>query len=145
MPGAVAATQARGSTIYFKHQPHVWPWPRSFAEGSPWLDKRVRQATSLCGDRTSMLKRLDGMVVVPKGTAPPDPPWWCNPRFDTHYDPAAAKALMTEAGRSAAKPLKVRVQISAPDTGPMQLLPMNELVQQSLKGCYFEVQFDVIE
>ena len=27
----------------------------------------------------------------------------------------------------------------------MQPLPMNEFVQQSLKQCYFDVQFDVIE
>jgi ABC-type transport system substrate-binding protein len=41
--------------------------------------------------------------------------------------------------------LKVKVQISASGSGQMQPLPMNEFVQQSLKACWFDVQFDVIE
>ena len=40
---------------------------------------------------------------------------------------------MAEAGHSPAKPLKVKVQISASGSGQMQPLPMNEFVQQSLK------------
>jgi ABC-type transport system substrate-binding protein len=144
-PDAVAALQARGNKIYFNQQPHVWPWQLSFAEGSPWLDKRVRQAANLCVDRTGILKLLGGMMAVPKGTVPPGHPWWGNPKFDIRYDPAAAKALMTEAGFSASKPVKVKVQISASGSGQMQPLPMNEFVQQSLKQCFFDVQFDVIE
>lgn len=144
-PDAMAAIQQRGHKIYFNQQPHVWPWQLSFAEGSPWLDKRVRQAANLCVDRTGLLKLLGGMMGVPKGTVPPGHPWWGNPKFDIRYDVAAAQKLMTEAGHSAAKPLRVKVQISASGSGQMQPLPMNELVQQSLKQCYFDVQFDVIE
>lgn len=144
-PDAVPSIQARGNKVYFNQQPHVWPWQLSFAEGSPWLDKRVRYAANLCVDRLSMLKLLGGMMAVPKGTVPPGHPWWGNPKFDIRYDPTEAKKLMTEAGFSAAKPLKVKVQISASGSGQMQPLPMNELVQQSLKQCYFDVAFDVIE
>jgi ABC-type transport system substrate-binding protein len=144
-PDAMAQIQSRGNKIYFNQQPHVWPWQLSFAEGSPWLDKRVRHAANLCVDRTGLLKLLGGMMSVPKGTVPPGHPWWGNPKFDITYDPDAAKKLMTEAGWSAAKPLKVKVQISASGSGQMQPLPMNEFVQQSLKACYFDVQFDVIE
>lgn len=144
-PDAMAPIQARGFKTYFNQQPHVWPWQLSFADGSPWLDKRVRQAANLCVDRTGMLKLLGGMMAVPKGTVPPGHPWWGNPKFDIKYDPDAAKKLMSEAGYSAAKPLKVKVQISASGSGQMQPLPMNEFAQQSLKGCYFDVQFDVIE
>ena len=50
-PDAMAAIQGRGNKVYFNQQPHVWPWQLSFAEGSPWLDKRVRQAANLCVDR----------------------------------------------------------------------------------------------
>lgn len=144
-PDAMAQIQSRGNKIYFNQQPHVWPWQLSFAEGSPWLDKRVRHAANLCVDRTGLLKLLGGMMSVPKGTVPPGHPWWGNPKFDITYDPDAAKKLMSEAGWSAAKPLKVKVQISASGSGQMQPLPMNEFVQQSLKACYFDVQFDVIE
>ena len=144
-PDAMGAITQRGNKIYFNQQPHVWPWQLSFAEGSPWLDKRVRQAANLCVDRTGMLKLLGGMMGVPKGTVPPTHPWWGNPSFDIRYDPDAARKLMGEAGWSTAKPLKVKVQISASGSGQMQPLPMNEFVQQSLKACGFDVQFDVIE
>lgn len=144
-PDAMGAIQQRGHKMYFNQQPHVWPWQLSFAEGSPWLDKRVRHAANLCVDRTGLLKLLGGMMSVPKGTVPPGHPWWGSPGFDIRYDPAEGKRLMSQAGWSPAKPLKVKVQISASGSGQMQPLPMNEFVQQSLKQCGFDVQFDVIE
>jgi len=123
----------------------VWPWQLSFAPGSPWLNKDVRHAANLCVDRDGLSKLLGGMMGTPKGTVPPGHPWWGNPKFDIKYDVKAAQALMQKAGHSAAKPLKVKVQISASGSGQMQPLPMNEFVQQSLKQCFFDVQFDVIE
>ena len=144
-PDAVPQIQNRGFIIYFNPQPHVWPWQFSFVEGSPWLDKRVRYAANQCVDRAGLLKLLGGMMGVPKGTVPPGHPWWGNPKFDIKYDVPAAQALMKEAGFSAQKPVKVKVQISASGSGQMQPLPMNEFVQQSLKQCFFDVQFDVIE
>jgi peptide/nickel transport system substrate-binding protein len=144
-PDAVPQITQRGFKIYSNAQPHVWPWQLSFVEGSPWLDKRVRQAANLCVDRGSMKQLLGGMMAEPKGTVPPGHPWWGNPKFDIRYDPKAAQALMAQAGFSAAKPLKVKVQISASGSGQMQPLPMNEFAQQSLKACFFDVQFDVIE
>ncbi len=144
-PDAMAQITQRGFKIYSNAQPHVWPWQLSFAEGSPWLDKRVRQAANLCVDRGGIKQLLGGMMVEPKGTVAPGHPWWGNPKFDIKYDVKAAQALMTQAGFSAAKPVKVKVQISASGSGQMQPLPMNEFVQQSLKACFFDVQFDVIE
>jgi peptide/nickel transport system substrate-binding protein len=144
-PDAMPQITQRGFKMYSNAQPHVWPWQLSFAEGSPWLDKRVRQAANLCVDRGGMKQLLGGMMAEPKGTVPPGHPWWGNPKFDIKYDVKAAQALMTAAGHSAAKPLKVKVQISASGSGQMQPLPMNEFAQQSLKQCFFDVQFDVIE
>jgi len=144
-PDAIPQITQRGHKIYSNAQPHVWPWQLSFAEGSPWLDKRVRQAANLCVDREGLKTLLGGMMAVPKGTVPPGHPWWGNPKFDIKYDVAGAQKLMAEAGYSAAKPLKAKVQISASGSGQMQPLPMNEFVQQSLKQCHIDVQFDVIE
>lgn len=144
-PDAMPQIQQRGFKIYSNAQPHVWPWQLSFAEGSPWLDKRVRQAANLCVDRGGLKQLLGGMMAEPKGTVPPGHPWWGNPAFDIRYDVKAGQALMAQAGHSAARPLKVKVQISASGSGQMQPLPMNEFVQQSLKACWFDVQFDVIE
>ena len=144
-PDAMPQITQRGFKIYSNAQPHVWPWQLSFAEGSPWLDKRVRQAANLCVDRAGMKQMLGGMMAEPKGTVAPGHPWWGNPKFDIKYDVKAAQALMTQAGFSAAKPVKVKVQVSASGSGQMQPLPMNEFVQQSLKQCYFDVQLDVVE
>ena len=144
-PDALDQIKQRGFKIYSNAQPHVWPWQLAFAEGSPWLDKRVRQAANLCVDRAGLKNLLGGMMEIPKGTFPPGHPWYGNPTFDIKYDPEAAKKMMAEAGYSAAKPMKTKVQISASGSGQMQPLPMNEFVQQSLKQCYFDIQFDVIE
>ena len=40
---------------------------------------------------------------------------------------------------------RTKIQISASGSGQMQPLPMNEFVQQSLKQCWIDVEFDVIE
>lgn len=144
-PDAMPQIQQRGFKVYSNAQPHVWPWQFSFAEGSPFLDKRVRQAANLCVDRAGLKTMLGGMMAEPKGTVPPGHPWWGNPKFDIKYDVKAAQSLMQQAGFSASKPVKVKVQISASGSGQMQPLPMNEFVQQSLKQCFFDVQFDVIE
>src|SRR6187402_1188017 len=111
-PDAMPQITQRGNVIYSNPQPHVWPWQLSFAEGSPWLNKDVRYAANLCVDRDGLSRLLGGMMGTPKGTVPPGHPWWGNPKFDIKYDPKAAQALMSKAGFSAVKPLKVKVQIS---------------------------------
>ena len=144
-PDAMDQIRRRGFTIYSNPQPHVWPWQLSFVEGSPWLDRRVRHAANLCVNREELQQLLGGMMGIPKGTVTPDHPWWGNPSFDIRFDPDAARALMTEAGFSAANPVRVKVQISASGSGQMQPLPMNEYVQESLRQCFFNVEFDVLE
>ena len=144
-PDAMAQIKQRGFNIYSNPQPHVWPWQLSFLPGSPWLNKDVRHAANLCVDREGLRTLLGGMMGIPKGTVPPGHPWWGNPKFDIRYDVKAAQELMQKAGFSAAKPLKAKIQISASGSGQMQPLPMNEFVQQSLKACYFDIEFDVIE
>jgi peptide/nickel transport system substrate-binding protein len=51
-PDAMPRIRSSGFTIYSNPQPHVWPWQLSFVEGSPWLDKRTRQAANLCINRS---------------------------------------------------------------------------------------------
>jgi ABC-type transport system substrate-binding protein len=144
-PDALPQIKQRGFVVTQNPQPHVWPWQFSFAEGSPWLDKRARQAANLCVDREGMKQLLGGLMEPAKGTVPPGHPWWGNPSFDIKYDPDAARKLMTEAGYSKSKPLVVKTQTSASGSGQMQPLPMNEFIQQSLAECFFKVELDVIE
>lgn len=144
-PDAIAQIKSRGFQVYANAQPHMWPWQLSFAPGSPWLDKRVRQAANLCVNRSGLKTLLGGYMAEAKGIVEPGNPWWGNPKFDIRYDPAGARKLMQEAGYSAAKPVKVKVQVSASGSGQMQPLPMNEYVQQNLKECFIDVDFDVVE
>lgn len=144
-PDALETIKARGFKLYSNPQPHVWPWQLSFIPGSPWLDKRVRQAANLCVDRGSLKQLLGGQMAEATGTVEPGHPWRGKPQFQIKYDPNAARKLMTDAGYSAAKPIKVKVQISSSGSGQMQPLPMNEFVQQNLKQCFFDVEFDVVE
>jgi peptide/nickel transport system substrate-binding protein len=145
-PDALAQVKQRGFVVYQNEQPHVWPWQFSRIEGSPWNDVRVRKAANLCIDRNAMKDGLLGGLMVPAtGTFEPGHPWRGNPKFQIKYDPAEAKKLMTEAGFSATKKLKVKTQTSASGSGQMLPLPMNEFVQQSLAECFFDVELDVIE
>jgi ABC-type transport system substrate-binding protein len=144
-PDAVAQLKQRGMVITANAQPHVWPWQFSFVEGSPFADRRVRQAANLCVNRGEMKELLAGLMEPAKGTVPPGHPWWGNPKFDIKYDPDAARKLMSEAGFSKAKPLTVKIQTSASGSGQMMPLPMNELMQQNLSDCFFKVDLDVIE
>ncbi len=144
-PDSLETIKTRGFKIYSNPQPHVWPWQLSFVPGSPWLDKRVRHAANLCVNRAELKQLLGGQMGEATGTVEPGHPWRGNPQFQIKYDPNAARKLMQEAGYSAAKPIKVKVQISASGSGQMQPLPMNEYIQQNLKQCFFDVQFDVIE
>ena len=60
------------------------------------------------------------------------------------FDPAKGKALLAEAGYTAAKPLSFKVMISTSGSGQMLPLPMNEYLQQNLKeACGVNVEFDV--
>jgi peptide/nickel transport system substrate-binding protein len=145
-PDAIAQIKQRGFVIYANEQPHVWPWQFSRIEGSPWNDIRVRKAANLCIDRDAMKTGLLGGLMVPAtGTFEPGHPWRGNPKFQIKYDPDAARKLMTEAGYSKQKPVKVKVQTSASGSGQMLPVPMNEFIQQSLAECFFETELDVIE
>ncbi|WP_394680813.1 ABC transporter substrate-binding protein [uncultured Comamonas sp.] len=144
-PDALDAIKARGFKVYSNLQPHIWPWQFSFVEGSPWLDKRVRHAANLCVDRASMKQLLNGQMEPATGIFEPGHPWRGSPSFQIKYDMKAAQALMTQAGYSASKPIKVKIQTSASGSGQMQPLPMNEFIQQNLKECFFDVEFDVVE
>jgi peptide/nickel transport system substrate-binding protein len=145
-PDALPQIKQRGFVLYKNEQPHVWPWQFSRIEGSPWNDIRVRKAANLCVDRNAMMDNLLGGLMVPAtGTFEPGHPWRGNPKFQIKYDPDAARKLMTEAGYSATKKLKVKTQTSASGSGQMQAISMNEFMQQSLAECFFDVELDVIE
>lgn len=144
-PDALATLKQRGFKVYSNLQPHLWPWQFSLLPDSPFKDIKVRQAANLCLNRAALEELLGGLMVEATGIAEPGDPWRGNPSFHIKYDVPAGQKLMQQAGYSAAKPAKVKVQTSASGSGQMQPLPMNEFIQQSLKDCFFDVEFDVVE
>lgn len=142
-PDSLDSLKGAGFSIVSNVYPHIWPWHFSRVEGSPWNDIRVRKAANLAIDREGMKALLGGMMVPAKGMVPPNSPWFGHPTFDVKYDPAAAKALMAEAGYSPEKPLHVKVIISPSGSGQMQPQLMNELIQQNLAEIGIQVEFDV--
>lgn len=146
-PDGVASLKAAGFTITTGSYPHVWPWFYNVgAADSPFKDVRVRQALNYCIDR-------DGLVSLLNGTAEPSVGWLKSgdPNFGApanryKFDPAKGKALLAEAGYTAAKPLSFKAMISNSGSGQMLPLPMNEFLQQNLKeACGVDVQIDVVE
>jgi peptide/nickel transport system substrate-binding protein len=146
-PDAIPSLKAAGFTITTGSYPHVWPWLFNIgAVNSPVKDVKVRQALNYCIDRA-------GLVALLNGTAEPSAGWlkasdsnFGDPVNHYAFDPAKGKALLAEAGYSAAKPLSFKVMISTSGSGQMLPLPMNEFVQQTLKeSCGVDVEFDVVE
>ncbi len=146
-PDGVASLKAAGFNITTGSYPHVWPWFYNIgAANSPFKDVRVRQALNYCVDR-------DGLISLVGGTAEPSAGWlktsdpnFGNPVNRYKFDPAKGKAMLAEAGYTAAKPLSFKVQISSSGSGQMLPLPMNEFLQQNLKeACGVNVEFDVVE
>jgi ABC-type transport system substrate-binding protein len=142
-PDAMDSLKAAKFNIVSNVYPHVWPWHLSRVEGSPWNDIRIRKAANLAIDREGMKSLLGGMMVSAKGMVPPTSAWFGKPTFDVKYDPAAAKALMAQAGYSKEKPLKIKSIISPSGGGQMQPMVMNELIQQNLAEIGIQVEFDV--
>ena len=142
-PDAIDSIKAAGFAISSNVYPHVWPWHFSRLDGSPWNDIRIRKAANLAIDREGMKQLLGGMMVSAKGMVPPNSPWFGKPAFEVKYDLAAAKALMTQAGYSKDKPLKVKSIISPAGSGQMQPQLMNEFIQQNLAEIGIQVEFDV--
>jgi ABC-type transport system substrate-binding protein len=144
-PDAMKRIQSAGFNITSNIYPHIWSWHLSRIDGSPWNDVRVRRAANLAIDRKGILELLGGYAVEATGHVAKDSAWYGSPTFQVKTDVEAAKKLMTEAGFSAAKPLKIKMLISASGSGQMLPLQMNEYMQQNLKDAFFDVEFEVVE
>ncbi len=109
------------------------------------MDVRVRKAMNLCVNREGIVTMLNGYAVPAKGFTLPESPWFGNPSFKIRYDPDEARKLVKEAGYGPGNPAKFTMAISHGGSGQMQPLPMNEFIQQNLKECNIEVDFEVME
>lgn len=146
-PDGLASLKSAGYTITTGSYPHVWPWFFNIgATNSPFKDVRVRQALNYCIDREGLVSLLNGTAEPSAGWLKASDPDFGSPANRYKFDPAKGKALLAEAGFTAAKPLSFKTLISNSGSGQMLPLPMNEFLQQNLKeACNVTVEFDVIE
>jgi peptide/nickel transport system substrate-binding protein len=146
-PDGIPSLKAAGFTIVTNSYPHVWPWMYNIgASNSPFKDVRVRQALNYCVDRDSLVALLNGTAEPSVGWLKQSDAAFGNPINHYRYDPARGKALLAEAGYTAAKPLSFKVMISTSGSGQMQPLPMNEYLQDSLKqACGVNVELDAVD
>ncbi|MEH2478681.1 peptide/nickel transport system substrate-binding protein [Nitrobacteraceae bacterium AZCC 2146] len=146
-PDGIASLKSAGFTITTGSYPHVWPWFYNIgATNSPFKDVKVRQALNYCIDREGLVSLLSGTAEPSAGWLKTSDPNFGSPVNHYKYDPAKGKAMLAEAGFTAAKPLSFKVQMSSSGSGQMLPLVMNEFLQQNLKeACGVKVEFDVIE
>lgn len=144
-PDMVGAIRANGFQLVTNLYPHIWPYEPSRLPGSPWNDIRVRKAVNLAIDRDGLTELLAGTMKPATGYVYAGHPWYGSPAFKIRHDPAEAKRLLAEAGYGPARPLRLKVAISASGSGQMQPLPMNEFIQQNLAEIGVDLQFEVLE
>ncbi|MFG1462394.1 ABC transporter substrate-binding protein [Xanthobacter sp. DSM 24535] len=144
-PDSVSRLKQAGMRISTNVVPHVWNYHLSMVEGSPWRDVRLRRAANLAIDRDAVVELMNGLAVPAVGQVPQSSPWFGNPSFKIRYDMDAARKLVTEAGYSKDKPLKVKFIVPTGGTGQMLSMPMNEFVQQSWAEAGIALELQPVE
>jgi peptide/nickel transport system substrate-binding protein len=143
----IPSLKQAGFEITTGSYPHDWPWLFNMAAtNSPVKDVKVRQALNYCVDRAGMVSLLNNTAEPSVGWLKPTDTGFGKPVNRYSFDPAKGKALLAEAGYTAAKPLTFKVMISTSGSGQMLPLPMNEFLQENLKdSCGVNIQFEVAE
>lgn len=146
-PDGIPSLKQAGFEIVTNSYPHVWPWLFNMgATNSPVKDVRVRQGLNYCVDRDGLVSLLNNTAEPSVGWLKPTDAGFGNPQNRYKFDPAKGKALLAEAGFTAAKPLSLKIMISTSGSGQMLPLTMNEFLQENLKdACGVKVEFDTVE
>jgi ABC-type transport system substrate-binding protein len=146
-PDGIPSIKAAGFNIVTNSYPHVWPWLLNMsAANSPLKDVRVRQGLNYCVDRAGLVSLLNNTAEPSIGWLKPTDAGFGKPANRYSFDPAKGKALLAEAGYTAAKPLSLKIMISTSGSGQMLPLAMNEFLQENMKtACGVQIDFDVVE
>ena len=135
-PDAIPSLKAAGFQISLHPYPHTWPWVLNVAPGSPFADRRVRQAINYGIDREGLVKLLNGTASPADGLYDDANPDFGTPTEHYTYDPAKAKALLAAAGYGPDHPLKAKIMITPVGSGQMLPLPMNEFMQAKSQAAW---------
>ncbi|MBV8032044.1 MAG: ABC transporter substrate-binding protein [Betaproteobacteria bacterium] len=143
-PDAIPSLKQAGYVLSTNSYPHYWPWMLNNTK-PPFNDVRVRQAINYCVDREAVVKLVGGTAEPSVGFFSAKHPNFGTPSQRYRYDPAKARQLLDAAGFPEGKRIPIKVMISTSGSGQMQPLTMNELLQQQVAACGFDVTFDVVE
>jgi len=144
-PDTVDPLKRAGFTVATSPFPHIWPYWLKTTADSPFANVKIRQALNYAIDRESLVTLLNGTAEPAYGFWKKGDPRFGKPQNDFKYDPAKARALLTEAGIPANQNVKATIVISPAGSGQMLPLPMNELIQQGAKKAGFDLEFRVVE
>jgi peptide/nickel transport system substrate-binding protein len=145
-PDAIPSLEAAGFQISSGSYPHVWPWVLNLAkEDAPWDDVRVRRAVNYCMDREGIVTLLNGMAEPAYGIFKPEDPYFGEPKEHYTFDPDQARELLSESGYGPDNRVQGTIMITAGGSGQMLPLPMNEVLQQALTDCWFDIAFEQVE
>lgn len=141
----IPSLRRAGFQITLRQYPQVWPYQLSMAKGSPFLDRRVRQAMNFAVDREGLVKLLNGTAAPAAGLYSTRDPEFGNPQMHYGFDLPRAQKLMKEAGYGPDHHLQAKVMISSAGSGQMDSIPMNQLVQQNLREVWIDCHFDLVD
>ena len=144
-PDAVTQLKSRGMRVVGNVTPHVWNYHLSMLEGSPWRDKRLRQAANLAVDRDAIVQLMGGLAKPAFGQVDPSSPWFGKPTFKLRYDMDAARKLVSEAGFSKSNPMKTKFLVATSGSGQMLSMPINEYIQQSWAEIGIQIELQPVE
>jgi peptide/nickel transport system substrate-binding protein len=144
-PDLVPRLRQSGARIIENVTPHVWNYHLSLLEGSPWRDKRLRQALNLAINRDEVVALMNGLAKPAVGVVDPTSPWFGNPSFRITHDPDRARRLVQEAGFSRANPLRTKFLVPTGGSGQMLSMPINEYCQSAFREIGVAIDFVPVE
>ena len=144
-PDTIPSLKQAGFQISLWPYPHTYPYVLRATPGSPFADRRVRQAMNYAIDRDSLCKLINDTGKPAVGLYPPGHPYFGTPENHYGYDPDKARALLKDAGFGPGKPFSAKIMISTSGSGQMLPIPMNELLQQNFAALGMNIDFDVVE
>jgi peptide/nickel transport system substrate-binding protein len=141
-PNAVAQLKDQGFQAITGPYPHIITYQLNM-DRPPFNDVRVRQAINYAVDRSAQVAVIDGFGIPAAQYIHKGHPYYDDSWEGYSYDPAKAKALLTEAGF--ANGFKLRMAYPPGGSGNMWPGPMNERLKANLKDFNIDVELVPIE
>ncbi|MDF9811175.1 ABC transporter substrate-binding protein [Streptomyces sp. SPB162] len=137
-PDDIDSLKADGVQLVTNSYDHLWYWILDTSK-APWNDPRVRQAANFAIDRKAIAEKLLHGTADPAYQAAPRATFAFDPAGDAYsYDPAKAKRLLAEAGKTGG--FSTTVTVPTGGSGNLLPVPISEAIQRDLAAVGIKVQ-----